>query len=264
MICTQCGNSEGADAAYCSNCGAPLVSRAGAGPRPGTAGPAPATAGTAISTQGTASPKQGRDPYQEDYERMKAAGFPRQPPQPVPATQRPASSPRPASNPGPALIALGVISLIASVVLQAVKISQDGVSLSASQVNAICQSALGQFGQSVSNGLGYATPQAICGKAATIEDWKGITLWLGIGLILAGVGMLARRAGWAPGRGVTPHTNIAAYAAAQQSREAKLAEAERAEANAARLRAEAAQMQAGQPRPPGAPGSPFGRQGADH
>jgi hypothetical protein len=189
---------------------------------------------------------------------MTAAGFPRQPQQP------PAAARRSATSPGLLVIAFGAISIIASIVLQSVKISQDGVSLSASQVNTICQSALGQFGQSVSNGFGFTTPQDICGKAATIEDWKTITLWLGIGLILAGLGVVAHRAGWASGRGRMLRTTIAAYPAAPQSPEAKLAAAERAGAEAARLRAEAAQMQAGQPRPPGAPGTPLGHQGPDY
>jgi hypothetical protein len=139
--------------------------------------------------------------------------------------------------------ALGAILLIITIVLQVTKLSYDGISESASQVNSLCQSTLGQFGQAISGGFGDSSPQNLCGKAAAIEDWKGVTLWFGIALICGGLSMIGRRVGWwSSGR----RPGLASYAATQQTPEAKLAAAERAEANAARLRAQAAQLQAQQ------------------
>ena len=139
--------------------------------------------------------------------------------------------------------ALGGILLVIAIILQVTKLSYDGVSESASQVNALCQSTLGQLGQAISGGFGDSSPQNLCGKAAAIEDWKGITLWFGIALVCAGLGMIGRRFGWSSS---SRRPSLASYAATQQTPEAKLAAAERAEANAARLRAQAAQMQAQQ------------------
>jgi hypothetical protein len=99
---------------------------------------------------------------------------------------------------------LGGVLLVISFVLQSMKVSVGGLSLSASQVNRTCQSALGQIAQELSGSAGYNTPQSICGRAATIEDWKTITLWLGIALVVAGIGVIGVRAGWFGGRAGRP------------------------------------------------------------
>lgn len=252
MVCMRCGNSEGADAAFCSNCGAPLASQ---GMRSaGAVKPVPGSWSTAaVPTAAQASRAQYRDPYQEDYERAKAAGFPAPQKQPrpgqhssaSPGLSRAGSSTSGATGAGALLIVLGAVLLIVAIVLQFIRISAQGASLSASQVNGICQSVLGQFGQAFSSGLGDSTPQAVCSKAATIEDWKAITLWFGIALLFGGLSVIGRSLGWWTSS--RSRTSTASYAASQQSPQAKLAAAERAEANAARLRAEAAQMQTQQP-----------------
>jgi hypothetical protein len=221
---------------------------------------------------------QRRDPYQEDYERAKAAGFPK----PVP---RPGPGPRTSTNPAPFLFALGGTSVFVAIVLQFVKVSAGGISLSASQVNGICQSALGQLGQAFSGGFGDNAPSSACGRAATIEDWKGATTWLGIALIGAGLLVFMRRSastrpgfqasgpqfgsGQQPGAapyfaapqpGVTPQVGAAAPGARHAALPQDSLAAERAEAEAARLRAQAAQLRAEQARPqnPPQPGFPYG------
>ena len=164
---------------------------------------------------------QRRDPYQEDYERAKAAGFPRPGPQPVPGQWAPgqgvpgrgvpgpgvpgqgvpgrppgvgpAPAPRTSANPVPFLLALGGVSVGAAIVLQFIKVSAGGISLTASQANGICQSALGQLGQAFSGGFGDTAPSSVCGRAAMIEDWKGVATWLGIVLIGAGLLVFVRR-----------------------------------------------------------------------
>jgi hypothetical protein len=98
------------------------------------------------------------------------------------------------------LSVLGAVSLIAAIVLQFAKVTLDGTSLNASQANGICQSALGQLGQAFSSGFGDSTPTSLCHKAAMIEDWKGITVWLAIVLIVIGVVLMVRGAGLMPGR----------------------------------------------------------------
>jgi hypothetical protein len=72
MICAQCGDTESEGAAYCSNCGAALASQATS--RGETAGPAleAVKIATAPPSQTTYAPPQ-TDPYQQDYERAKAA-----------------------------------------------------------------------------------------------------------------------------------------------------------------------------------------------
>jgi len=226
---------------------------------------------------------QRGDPYQEDYERAKAAAFPKPGPRPVPG---PAPGPRTSTNPAPFLFALGGTSVLVAIVLQLVKVSAGGISLSASQVNGICQSALGQLGQAFSTGFGDNAPSSACGRAATIEDWKGVTTWLGIALIGAGLLVVMRRSAStrpggfqasgprfgtapqpgaapyfaAPQPGVTPQFGAAPSGGRHAARPQDPLAAERAEAEAARLRAQAAQLRAEQARPQNSPqpGFPYG------
>lgn len=75
MICARCGNAETGDAVYCSNCGAPLA--------PQQPSETQAAWPAADVRAATAPPPENertaeyQDPYQQDYERAKAAGFPR-------------------------------------------------------------------------------------------------------------------------------------------------------------------------------------------
>lgn len=74
MICPQCGNAETGDAVYCSNCGASLTPQ-----RPTESQAAwPATGARAAIALPPEEPSAAgnADPYQQDYERAKAAGFP--------------------------------------------------------------------------------------------------------------------------------------------------------------------------------------------
>ena len=237
MVCGACGHTEEAGAAYCSSCGSPLAITAAGNAAQGGGHPAGGTGFAPVPGPWTGSGPAA--PVESTLSHGPAAT-----PARVGQAQRPGSGVRPAgSTPvgaGPAVLALGALSILTAIILQMIKLSSDGVSLSASQVNTICQSTLGQLGQSVSGSFGDNSPSAVCGRAATIEDWKGITLWLGIALVAAGIGALGRRAA------LTSRAASAGTLAAQQSPAAKLAAAERAEANAARLRAQAAQMQAQQ------------------
>jgi hypothetical protein len=80
MICARCGNAETGDAVYCSNCGASLAPQQP--PENQTAWPA-ADARAAIAPPPEEPWAAGsQDPYQQDYERAKAAGFPRAQQQP--------------------------------------------------------------------------------------------------------------------------------------------------------------------------------------
>jgi hypothetical protein len=239
-----------------------------------------------------------RDPYQEDYERAKAADFPKPGPQPVPGQWAPgqgvpgpgvpgpgvpgrppgagpAPAPRTSTNPVPFLLALGGVSVGAAIVLQFVKVTAGGISLTASQANGICQSALGQLGQAFSGGFGDTAPSSVCGRAAMIEDWKGVATWLGIVLIGAGLLVFVRRSassrpggfqasgpqfGGAPQPGGTPQFGATPPAGRHAARPRDWPAAERAEAEAGRLRAQAAQPRAEQARTqnPPQPGFPYG------
>jgi hypothetical protein len=242
MTCTKCGYTEDADAVYCSSCGALLGSAAepasqatppasgtaqsgsqATPPASGSAGPVPGLGGPTASRGLTGGPAGARTWTANS-----------------PTTQN-----RSSSVYGALVIILGAICFLITLILQFVKLSADGSSLSASQINGICQSNLGQFGQAVSGLFGDNQPQSLCSTAATIEDWKGITFWFGLALVLSGIGLIARsRDSWL-------RSSMATYAASQQSPAAKLAAAARAEANAARLRAQAAQMQGRQAAAPG-------------
>jgi hypothetical protein len=260
MFCTRCGNPEGDDAVYCSSCGTRLASQAPAGE---SAGLTPAPAGPpAPPEETTTNGARHVDPYQQDYERAKATGFPQ--PQQAKLVQGSSATAgqRSSTSIAPFLLVLGGCSLAGTIILQFIKVSASGVSISASQANAICQSAIGQFGQAFSSGFGNnGTVASACGEAATIEDWKGITAWLGIALICVGLVAIALRADWAKGQAGSRPAAIAKNIAAGDSAEAKLAAAERAEANAALLRSQAAQMKAEQAQPQQPPPIPSDLQG---
>lgn len=262
MFCTRCGNSEDDEAAYCSNCGTRLASQAPVGQ---AAGLTPAPPGPPAPPEETITHKARRaDPYQEDYERAKAAGFP-QPQQQAKPVQRSSANAgqRSSTSIGPFLLALGGCSLLGTIILQFIKVSAGGVSISASQANAICQSAIGQFGQALSSGFGNnGEVSTACDAAARVEDWKGITAWLGVGLICLGLLAIALRAGWIKGQPGSVSAAVPKNIAARDSAEAKLAAAERAEANAALLRAQAAQLRAEQTQPQQPPHTSSGFQGS--
>lgn len=85
MICTRCGSTEADDSVYCSSCGASLVPPAPS--RSATTRP------TSVATEAATAPQpeiagraQQKDPYQKDYERAKATGFPK-PRQEAPGTE---------------------------------------------------------------------------------------------------------------------------------------------------------------------------------
>ena len=261
MFCTRCGNPEGDDAAYCSNCGTRLASPAPVGEAAGlTSAPArpPAPQQEPITDRA-----RRVDPYQQDYERAKAAGFPRPQQQAKPVQHSAANAgQRSATSIGPFLLVLGGTSLVGAVILQFIKVSAGGVSISAAQANAVCQSTIGQFGQALSSGFGNnGTVTSACGDAATIEDWKGITAWLGIALVCAGLLAIGSRAGWIKSQSGSMPAAVARNVAAGDSAEAKLAAAARAEANAALLRAQAAQMKAQHTQPQQSPPTPADLQG---
>jgi uncharacterized protein DUF4282 len=75
MVCARCGNAETGDAVFCSNCGAPLT------PQPSQEGygtwPESGARAAAAPPPETTQAAEHQDPYQQDYERAKAAGFPR-------------------------------------------------------------------------------------------------------------------------------------------------------------------------------------------
>ena len=75
MTCARCGNTETDGSVYCSNCGAALT------PQPSTEGygtwPASDVKVAAAPPPGATQAAGYQDPYQQDYERAKAAGFPR-------------------------------------------------------------------------------------------------------------------------------------------------------------------------------------------
>lgn len=74
MICARCGNTETGDAVYCSNCGGPLA------PQPTESKvtwPGPDARAAVAPPPDTTQAGDYQDPYQQDYERAKAAGFPR-------------------------------------------------------------------------------------------------------------------------------------------------------------------------------------------
>jgi uncharacterized protein DUF4282 len=75
MICARCGNAETGDAVYCSNCGASLAPQ----PPPQSQAAWPAADARAAVAPPPEEPREAgnQDPYQQDYERAKAAGFPR-------------------------------------------------------------------------------------------------------------------------------------------------------------------------------------------
>jgi Domain of unknown function (DUF4282) len=84
MTCARCGNTETDGSVYCSNCGAALTPQpAGAPltPQPSTEGygtwPASDARAAAAPPPGATQATGYQDPYQQDYERAKAAGFPR-------------------------------------------------------------------------------------------------------------------------------------------------------------------------------------------
>jgi hypothetical protein len=75
MICAGCGNAETGDAVYCSNCGASLSPQR---PTQSQAAWPAADARAAIAPPPEEPRAAGsQDPYQQDYERARAAGFPR-------------------------------------------------------------------------------------------------------------------------------------------------------------------------------------------
>lgn len=80
MICARCGNTETDDAVYCSNCGAPLAPQ----PLPESQMARPTTDARAAVAPPPDTTQAGeyQDAYQQDYERAKAAGFPRPQQQP--------------------------------------------------------------------------------------------------------------------------------------------------------------------------------------
>lgn len=167
LICTRCGRAGDNDASFCRGCGARL---------------------TAQPENAAGAPPQAPG----------AAGLTGLPPQAPVAVPRPATAGRTAPSVigvGVFLTVLGTISLIAAIVLQFAKVTIDGTSVNVSQANGICQSTLGQLGQAFSSGFGDSTPTSLCHKAAMIEDWKGITVWLAIVLILIGVGLMLWGAG---------------------------------------------------------------------
>lgn len=193
MTCPRCGKFEEADAAYCSACGTALG--LSAPPEPAgvvAAGPQPTAAGvTGAGPQHTAP---SSPPVQSAAFSGPAAPAE---PGPVPPDRQAARPPRAAGGLAGLLLGIGAVLILANIVLQFIKISYGGLSATAAEVNGVCQSAIGQLGQAFTRQLGYSAPQNVCGKAAAIEDWKGITLWLGIALIAAGLVVLARRLGWA-------------------------------------------------------------------
>jgi len=234
MICTKCGYTEDADGVYCSSCGALLGSAPESGPQV-----ALPVSGGAQSGPQVAPPASGAAHPAPGAGQATASGGLTGGPTGAPAWSAHSSTPHYQSSSvyGVFVIILGGICFLIALILQFAKVSADGASLSASQVNEVCQSGLGQFGQAVSGVFGDSQTQSICSTAATIEDWKGITFWFGLAFVLSGAGLIARsRSGWL-------RSSTASYAASQQSPAAKLAAAERAEANAARLRAQAAQLQ---------------------
>lgn len=184
MTCPRCGNVEEPDSAYCSACGAALASTAPAEPAAGF---------TAAGLPPAAPPPPAAVPSAGDYASSGPAWPARQPVQL-------AGPQRSASGAGGLLLGIGAILILINIVLQFMKISYDGLSESPAQVNGLCQSTIGQLGQEFSSRLGYGTPQNLCGKAAAIEDWKTVTLWLGIVLIGTGLFVIARRAGWLSAR----------------------------------------------------------------
>ncbi len=247
MTCTQCGYAEDADAVYCSSCGVFLGSAA----EPGSHA-APPASGTAQSGSHAGPPVSGSAGSVPGLGQPTAARGLTSPPAGARTWNANSSTRqyRPSAVYGALVIVVGGICLLIALILQFVKLSADGSSLSASEVNGICQSSLGQFGQAVSGLFGDSQPQSLCSTAATIEDWKVITLWFGIALVLSGLGLATRHLHSGPRSG------MASYAASQQSPAAKLAAAARAEANAARLRAQAAQMQGRQAVPGQQPEAP--------
>jgi hypothetical protein len=109
---------------------------------------------------------------------------------------------RTAPNPGFGVVVAGVGGLlwIIALCLNAVKV--DG--MSASHLNGVCQSDLGQLGQAVSGAFGYSTPSQWCSQAATVEAWKGILFWGGLALLCGAGSMIWRKMGWSkPNRRVT-------------------------------------------------------------
>jgi len=192
------------------------------------------------------------DPYQEEYERQKAAGFPKQPSQarsvrpagPAAQVQR-----RSGTNMwAPFLFVLSGISIIVLIVLNVIKVS----GISAAQANGICTSALGQLGQGLSSAFGDAQPATYCSEAATVEDLKGLAAWAMVFFLIGGLLALARSSALLPSRKaaagigqIPPHR-----VQAPVTPETKLAQAARAEAEASRLREQAAQMRAAAGLPP--------------
>lgn len=75
MICPRCGNAETGDAVYCSNCGASLAPQRP--PESQAAWPAAAARAAIALPPEEPSAAGSPDPYQQDYERTKTAGFPR-------------------------------------------------------------------------------------------------------------------------------------------------------------------------------------------
>jgi hypothetical protein len=75
MICARCGNAETGDAVYCSNCGAPLTPQPP--PESQAARPSYDARAAAAPPPDTTQAGEYQDPYQQDYERAKATGFPR-------------------------------------------------------------------------------------------------------------------------------------------------------------------------------------------
>lgn len=71
MLCARCGNRELGDAVYCSNCGAPLAPQARTESQAAWQSSDVRTA--TAPTPGTTRPAEHQDPYQQDYERAKAA-----------------------------------------------------------------------------------------------------------------------------------------------------------------------------------------------
>jgi hypothetical protein len=87
---------------------------------------------------------------------------------------------------------IGLLLWVIALFLNTVKV--DG--MSASYVNGVCQSGIGQLGQAVSGAFGYSSPAQWCSQASTVETWKAILFWGGLALLCFAASAIGRKMGW--------------------------------------------------------------------
>jgi hypothetical protein len=105
---------------------------------------------------------------------------------------------RPTGNQALTASNLGVSAVVAGVgvLLWFIALRLNMVKVSASYVNGVCQSNLGQLGQALSGAFGYSSPSQWCSQASTVETWKGILFWGGLVLLCSGARIAGRKTGW--------------------------------------------------------------------